>query len=185
MKFHPTSINGVFRAELEQHVDDRGFFARSWCAEEFKAAEFPGSLAQCSISWNERQHTLRGMHWQSEPHGEVKIVRCTRGRILDVVVDLRPESPTYLHHLSLELTQENRFSLLIPPNIAHGFMTLTAECEVHYQMDVAYVPKAARGARWNDPAFRIAWPASPEVISERDRTYPNYERHAPVLGRQS
>lgn len=185
MKFHSTFIDGVTRVQIEQHVDDRGFFARSWCAEEFGSAGFPKSIAQCSISWNERQHTLRGMHWQASPHGEMKLVRCTRGRILDVVVDLRPESHTFLEHLSVELSQDNRLALLIAPEIAHGFMTLTAGCEVHYQMEVAFVPEAARGARWNDPAFKITWPATPEVISERDRTYPNFEKHAGVLGRKS
>lgn len=185
MKFHSTTIKDVYCVELEKYFDNRGFFARSWCAHEFGKMGFPTSIAQCSISWNDHAHTLRGLHWQASPHGEVKLVRCTQGQILDVVVDLRPESPTYLHHLSIELNQDNKFSLLIPPEVAHGFMTLTPGCEVHYQMDAPYVPEAARGARWDDPAFGITWPATPQVMSERDRSYPNYEKHGVMLGRQS
>jgi dTDP-4-dehydrorhamnose 3,5-epimerase len=160
--------------DLERHVDERGFFARTWCAEEFAAAGLPSVAVQCSVSWNDRRHTLRGMHWQASPHGEAKLVRCTRGAILDVIVDLRHDSPTYLRHLAVELDEDDRRSLFIPAGMAHGFLTLADGTEVHYQMDTPYVPGAGRGARWDDRAFGIDWPAAPEVISERDRTYPDY-----------
>jgi dTDP-4-dehydrorhamnose 3,5-epimerase len=171
--FRPTSIAGATIVELERHVDERGFFARSWCAKEVAAAGLPSGLVQCSVSWNERRHTLRGMHWQAEPHGEWKLVRCTRGSLLDVIVDLRPGSPTYLQHVGAVLDQYNRRGLFVPPGVAHGFLTLVDETEVLYQMDTEHVPESARGARWDDPAFGIAWPAEPAVVSERDRSYPD------------
>jgi dTDP-4-dehydrorhamnose 3,5-epimerase len=160
--------------ELDRKVDERGFFARSWCAKEFAAAGLPAQLVQCSISWNEHEHTLRGMHWQAEPHGEGKLVRCTRGAIVDAVVDLRPESPTYLAHLTIELDATNRTALFVPPGVAHGFLTLADDTEVFYQMDTPYVADAARGARWDDPSLAIGWPAPPSVISARDRSYPDF-----------
>ena len=171
MRFEATFLAGAVLVDLEPHVDERGFFARAWSAEEFAAAGLPDTFVQCSISWNEHRHTLRGMHWQADPHGETKLVRCTRGAILDVVVDLRPDSATYLRHVAVPLDQDNRRSLLIPPGMAHGFLTLVPQTEVYYQMDTAHVPDAARGARWDDPAFGISWPSLPAVISERDRTY--------------
>jgi dTDP-4-dehydrorhamnose 3,5-epimerase len=163
----------VVVVEPERHTDERGFFARTWCADEFAAAGLPDWFVQTSVSWNEHRHTLRGMHWQAEPHGEGKLVRCTRGAILDVGVDMRSDSPTYLRHVAVRLDEENRRALFLAPGLAHGFLTLEADTEVLYQMDTPYVPEAARGARWDDPAFAIAWPAAPEVISERDRTYPD------------
>jgi dTDP-4-dehydrorhamnose 3,5-epimerase len=172
--FAPTAIGGAVLVDLARHVDERGFFARSWCADEFAAAGLADRLVQCSVSWNEHRHTLRGMHWQAEPHGEGKLVRCTRGAILDVIVDVRPASPTYLQHVAVDLDEENRRALFIPPGVAHGFLTLVDETEVFYQMDTAYVADAARGARWDDPAFAISWPAAPAVISERDRSYPDF-----------
>lgn len=174
MIFTPTAINGVVVLDLDRYHDERGFFARSWCSREFEDAGLPSTLAQCSVSWNDWRHTLRGMHWQAEPHGEGKLVRCTRGAIVDAVVDLRPDSPTYLKHLTVELDQENRRALFVPPGVAHGFLTLVNRTEVFYQMDTAYVPEAASGARWDDPAFAIRWPAKPAVISHRDRTYPDF-----------
>jgi dTDP-4-dehydrorhamnose 3,5-epimerase len=173
VKFEPTSLPGAVIIDLDRHVDERGFFARTWCAEEFAAAGLPGAFVQSSVSWNEHRHTLRGMHWQAEPHGEGKLVRCTRGAILDVIVDLRPGSATYLGHVAVKLDDNNRRALFIPAGMAHGFLTLVPGTEVLYQMDTVYVPEAARGARWDDPAFGIAWPATPAVISERDRTYPD------------
>jgi dTDP-4-dehydrorhamnose 3,5-epimerase len=171
--FTPTAVPGAFIVDLERLQDERGFFARTWCSGELAAAGLPAGLAQSSLSWNPRKHTLRGMHWQAEPHAETKLVRCTRGAILDVVVDLRPGSPAYLKYVAVELDQENRRALLIPKGAAHGFLTLRDESEVLYQMDVPYAAGAGRGARWDDPAFGIAWPAPPAVISERDRTYPD------------
>jgi dTDP-4-dehydrorhamnose 3,5-epimerase len=161
--------------DVDRHVDDRGFFARTWCAEEFAAAGLPSIAVQSSVSWNERRHTMRGMHWQASPYGESKLVRCTRGAIHDVIVDLRPESHTYLRSTAVELDEHARRALFIPAGMAHGFLTLVDGTEVLYQMDVAYRPDAARGARWDDPAFGIDWPALPAVISDRDRTYPDFE----------
>ena len=174
MIFEPTALGGAVLVHLDRHVDERGFFARSWCAREFAAAALPAEMVQCSVSWNEQRHTLRGMHWQAAPHGEGKLVRCTRGAILDVVVDLRPDSSTYLAHLAVRLDQDNRDALFIPPGLAHGFLTLMEGTEVFYQMDTAHMPEAARGARWDDPAFAVAWPARPAVISERDLSYPDF-----------
>ena len=174
MRFEPTAIDGAVVVELERHVDERGFFARTWCAEEFERAGLPSVLSQCSVSWNRDAHTLRGLHWQAAPHGEGKLVRCTRGALLDVVVDVRPSSPTYLDHVAVELDQDNRRALFVPPGLAHGFLTLVDETEVAYQMDTAHVPDAACGARWDDPSFAISWPAPPKVVSDRDRTYPDF-----------
>jgi dTDP-4-dehydrorhamnose 3,5-epimerase len=174
MIFEATRIPGLVIVDLERHTDDRGFFARSWCAQEFAAAGLPDRLVQCSVSWNTSRHTLRGMHWQAAPHGEAKLVRCTGGALLDVVVDVRPGSPTYLDHFAVELSSTNRRAMFIPSGLAHGFLTLADETEVLYQMDAFYVAEASQGARWDDPAFAIDWPAVPAVISDRDRTYPDF-----------
>jgi dTDP-4-dehydrorhamnose 3,5-epimerase len=172
--FEPGALSGVVIVSPDRHVDDRGFFARTWCGREFAAAGLPAALAQCSVSWNERKYTLRGMHWEALPQRESKLVRCTRGSIFDVVVDLRPESPSYLEHAGVRLGAEDHRALFIPPGMAHGFLTLADGTEVLYQMDSFYAPEAERGARWDDPAFRIDWPASPAVISERDRSFPDF-----------
>jgi dTDP-4-dehydrorhamnose 3,5-epimerase len=169
-----TEIPGAVLVDVERHEDERGFFARTWCTREFAAAGLPAGLVQSSISWNPRRHTLRGMHWQAAPHAETKLVRCTRGAILDVIVDVRPGSPTWLRNVAVELTADNRRALLIPAGAAHGFLTLEAETEVLYQMDAFHAPEAARGARWDDPALGIRWPAPPVVISARDRAYPDF-----------
>lgn len=159
MIFEPGGLPGVVVISPDRHSDDRGFFARTWCAHEFAAAGLPSKLAQCNVSWNERRHTLRGMHWEAAPQQESKLVRCTRGAIFDVVVDLRPESPNYLDHLGLWLGADDHRAVFIPPGMAHGFLTLTDRTEVFYQMDSFYAPESERGARWNDPAFGIDWPA--------------------------
>jgi dTDP-4-dehydrorhamnose 3,5-epimerase len=185
MRFESTIIPGVVVVDLERHVDERGFFARSWCADEFAAAGLPSDLVQCSISWNERRHTLRGMHWQAAPHGEGKLVRCTRGAIHDVVVDLRPESAAFLENIAIELDEDNRRALFVPAGVAHGFLTLADRTEVTYQMDTPYVPAAARGARWDDAAFGIEWPAPPAVISDRDRAYPDFIADSATAGSSS
>jgi dTDP-4-dehydrorhamnose 3,5-epimerase len=174
MIFEPTRIAGLVVVDLERHVDERGFFARTWCAEECAAAGLPDRLAQCSVSWNRSRHTLRGLHWQAAPYPEAKLVRCTLGRILDVVIDLRSESRTYLDHFAVELSSGNGRAVFVPSGLAHGFLTLADETEVLYQMDASYVAEAARGVRWDDPAFAIDWPAAPAVISDRDRTYPDF-----------
>jgi dTDP-4-dehydrorhamnose 3,5-epimerase len=172
--FEPGALSGVVIVSPELHSDERGFFARTWCQREFAAAGLPLTLAQSSVSWNVRKHTLRGMHWEAWPQLESKLVRCTRGAIFDVVVDLRPESSSYLEHFGLRLGADDHRALFIPPGMAHGFLTLTEGTEVLYQMDSFYAPAAERGARWNDPAFGIDWPATPAVISERDRCFPDF-----------
>ena len=161
--------------EPERLEDERGFFARSWCQNEFAERGLNPDLVQCNISFNCRKGTLRGMHFQRSPDGETKVVRCTMGSIYDVIVDLRQDSPTYLRWLGVELTAENRRMLYIPEDFAHGFVTLVDSTEVFYQMSNRYVPGSAAGFRWNDPAFGIEWPDSPQVISDRDNSYPSFE----------
>jgi dTDP-4-dehydrorhamnose 3,5-epimerase len=174
MIFRPCEIHGVFRLEIERKSDERGFFARSFCQDEMAAyglwAEFP----QCNISYNLEKGTFRGLHFQLEPHGEIKIVRCTRGSILDIVLDLRPESPSYLQHVSVELTEESRDALYIPKGCAHGFQTLQANSEVLYMMGQSYHAASASGVRWDDPAFGIRLPLPISSISAKDLAYPLY-----------
>jgi len=174
MTFHETVISGVFEIHLEPRHDDRGFFARTWCRKEFEAQSLNSELVQCSVSFNKRKGTLRGLHYQVAPFQETKLVRCTRGSIFDVVVDLRETSPTYKGWASAELTATERNMLYVPEGCAHGFLTLEDETEVFYQMSQYYNAESARGVRWDDPAFHIQWPAGVEVISERDRTYPDF-----------
>ena len=173
MTFHETKIRGVFEIRLEHTLDERGFFARSWCKTEFEHHGLNPKLAQCNVSFNTRKGTLRGMHYQAPPYAEIKIVRCTRGAIYDVVIDLRPESQTFKKWISAMLTADNRNMIYVPEGCAHGFLTLEDGSEVFYQMSEAYNADSARGVRWDDPAFQIAWPAKVDVISERDRSYPD------------
>jgi dTDP-4-dehydrorhamnose 3,5-epimerase len=175
MLFHETKLPGVFEIHLEPLSDDRGFFARSWCQREFEAHGLSSKLVQCSLSFNIRRRTLRGMHFQAAPHAEAKLVRCTSGAIYDVVVDLRSSSPTFKEWVAVVLTSANRHMLYVPEGCAHGFLTLEDETEVFYQMSSFYDGESARGVRWNDPAFGIAWPEQIQVISSRDREYPNFE----------
>lgn len=174
MKFIETRIAGAFVVEPERIEDDRGFFARAWCREEFEAHGCNANLAQCNISFNARKGTLRGMHFQAPPHEEAKLVRCTMGAIYDVVLDLRPESPSYLDHVGVVLSAKNHTMLYIPEGAAHGFLSLEDNTEIFYQMSTLYAPDAARGYRYDDPAFAILWPGDVKVISERDRTYPDF-----------
>ena len=174
MKFTRLGIPGAFLVDLEPHGDERGEFARTWCAREFAAAGIADVPVQASLSWNPRRGTLRGLHWQSEPHGETKIVRCVRGTVYDVLVDVRSDSHTWRDHLAVELDSVRRQAVVIPPGVAHGFLTLTDDCELHYLISEFHVPDAARGARWNDPAFGIVWPETPSVVSERDRGWPDF-----------
>lgn len=174
MRFTATSVSDVVLVELEPLTDERGFFARTWCREEFASHGLNPDIAQCSVSFNARKGTLRGLHYQVAPHQEAKLVRCTSGAVFDVAVDLRPGSPTYLKWVGIELTARNRRALYIPEGCAHGFITLADDTEVLYQITPAFVAGFGTGVRWNDPAFGIIWPAEPEVISERDRTYPDY-----------
>jgi dTDP-4-dehydrorhamnose 3,5-epimerase len=174
--FQATPLPGVFVLEPELHSDERGFFARTWCKQEMAAKGLCVELSQCSISFNRKRGTLRGMHYQAAPHEEVKLVRCTRGAIFDVAVDLRPNSQAYRQWFAVELTQDNRRALYIPEGLAHGFQTITDDCEVYYQISTEFVPASARGVRWNDPAFGIDWPIQEGIIlSERDSTYRDFE----------
>jgi len=172
--FTETPIAGVLVIDVERHDDDRGFFARTFCEDELRAGGLEPHVAQCSISWNRLRGTLRGLHYQAPPHAETKIVRCTRGAIWDVVVDLRSDSATCRQWTGVELTGENRRALYIPAGLAHGFLTRTDDSEVLYMMSTTYVAGAARGVAWDDPAFAIQWPFEPVVISERDRSHPRW-----------
>ncbi len=176
MIFTETNLRGVYVIEIEPISDQRGFFARTWCRKEFEKSGLGAGLVQANISFNEKAGTLRGMHYQVAPHEEAKLVRCTAGAIHDVVIDLRRDSATYKHHLGIELTAENHRMLYIPKGFAHGFQTLRDRTEVFYQMEELYVPEAARGVRWNDPAFDIAWPsAENRIISEKDASWPDLD----------
>ena len=172
MIFTESPLPGAYVVDLEPLRDERGFFARSYCAEEFAARGLGPELRQCSVSYNARTGTLRGLHYQCAPHEEHKLVRCTAGAIYDVIVDIRASSPTYRRWFGAELTRDNRRSLFIPPGFAHGFVSLADETEVYYMISVAHAPQFSRGLRWNDPAFAIAWPLVPLVISARDAAYP-------------
>lgn len=175
MRFVETEIAGVTVVELERQEDERGFFARVWCREELAAQGLTGELAQCSVSRNPRAGTLRGMHFQRAPHEEAKLVRAMRGAIFDVVVDLRPGSETRGRWLGVELDAESGRGLYVPEGVAHGFQTLADDTDVLYLISAAYAPDAAGGVRWDDPAFGIAWPPAAErVISERDRSWPDW-----------
>lgn len=175
MIFHETKLPGVFEIHVEPQADERGFFARSWCQREFADHGLNPKMAQCNVSVTSRKGTLRGVHFQAVPYAETKLVRCTRGAIYDVVLDLRPHSPSFRDWIAVVLTAENYNMVYVPEGCAHGFQTLQDDIEVFYQMSEFYNPEAARGVRWDDPAFRIAWPEKVEVISERDRTYPDFE----------
>jgi dTDP-4-dehydrorhamnose 3,5-epimerase len=177
VRFVDTPISGAVEVELERHEDERGFFARVWDPDELAAAGLTPRLAQASISRSTRAGTLRGMHFQVAPHEEAKLVRCVRGSIFDVVLDLRADSPTYLGWHGVRLDEGNGKALYIPEGCAHGFQTLSADSDVLYLISSAYVPEASSGVRWDDPAFGIEWPsASERTIGERDRAWPDYAR---------
>ena len=159
----------------EPRADARGFFLRTFCAGEFAAAGLDPAVAQCSLSFNSRRGTLRGMHYQAAPHAEAKLIRCVRGGIYDVIVDLRPASVTFRRHFAVELTRDNRRALYVPRGCAHGFQTLEDDTEVWYQMSVPHVPEASRGVRWDDPAFGITWPIASPVLHPRDAAYPDFD----------
>ena len=173
MIFSETKLNGAYLIEIEKFEDIRGFFARSFCGKEFEAKGLNPHVAQCNVSFNPHKGTVRGMHYQS-PSAEAKLVRCTKGAIYDVIIDLRPESPTFREHFGTVLSEENRSMLYIPEMFAHGFQTMEDNSEVFYQMSEFYIPENSRGVRWDDPAFGICWPDEIKIISERDRTYPDF-----------
>jgi dTDP-4-dehydrorhamnose 3,5-epimerase len=174
MRFTETKVAGAFLIEPEPIADERGFFARTFCREEFADHGLNPELAQANISFNHRKGTLRGLHYQEAPHAEAKLVRSVRGAIWDLALDLRPDSPTYLAWFGVELSDASRAMLYVPEGCAHGFLTLTDDAEVAYQMSAPYAPRAARGVRFDDPAFGISWPGEVVVINERDRTYPDF-----------
>jgi dTDP-4-dehydrorhamnose 3,5-epimerase len=175
MRFTPSGLPDTVIVDIEGHVDQRGLFARTFCEEEFAAAGLPTRFVQSSVSFNTRRGTLRGLHYQAPPKSEGKVVRCTRGAIQDVVIDLRPASVTFLRWIAVELTAENRRALYIPPGCAHGFQTLSDDSEVLYLMTEFYAPEMARGVRWNDPVFGIDWPIADPTMSERDASYPDFQ----------
>ena len=179
MVFTETKLKGAFIIDLDKHEDDRGFFARTFCVEEFQARGLNARLIQCSVSFNTRRGTLRGMHWQGPPQAECKLVRATRGAIHDVIIDLRQGSPTFKQHVAVELTAENRRQVYVPEGFAHGFQTLADATEIFYQMSAAYAPGLARGVRWNDPAFGITWPdIERRIINDRDTSYPDFQEES-------
>jgi dTDP-4-dehydrorhamnose 3,5-epimerase len=175
MHFAPTAIDGVFRVELDVMSDERGFFARLHCEREFEAHGLATRAVQTSLSYTARRGTVRGLHFQWPPARESKLVRCLRGRIFDVVVDLRPGSASRGRHVAVELDGARRSALAIPPGVAHGFQTLEDGCEVLYQMSDFHAPALSAGVRWNDPAFGIAWPLPCALIHQRDAAYPDYD----------
>lgn len=174
MIFTETTLKEAFLIEPERREDERGFFARTWCQREFESHGLHKKWVQCNISFNKKKGTLRGMHYQVPPYEEAKLVRCTRGAIFDVIIDLRLQSPSFKQWVTLELTADNRRMLYIPEGFAHGFQTLTDETEIFYQMSQFYAPAHANGVRWDDPVFNITWPADERTISERDRSYPDF-----------
>lgn len=174
MRFTETPLGGAFLIDLEPVEDERGFFARTYCEEEFRSRGLDSRIAQCSMAFSRRRGTVRGMHYQREPYAEVKLVRCTRGGVYDVIIDLRPHSPTFRHCFAAELTAANRRMLYIPTGFAHGYQTLEDATEITYQMSTPYHPEAAAGVRWDDPAFGVRWPLAVSVIAERDLSYPDF-----------
>lgn len=175
MKLINLPLSGAFLIELELISDERGFFARTWCTQEFERLGLNPKLVQCSISWNARRGTLRGLHYQTDPYAEAKLIRCCSGAIYDVIVDLRPASPSYGKWIAAELTSQNRQMLYVPEGFAHGFQTLIDDTEISYQISASYQPDYARGVRWNDPVFGIEWPISHPILSARDRAFADHK----------
>ncbi len=174
MIFTETRLKGAFVIEPERGEDDRGYFARTFCRREFEAHGLNPHVEQCNISFNRRRGTLRGMHFQAAPYQETKLVRCVRGAIYDVIIDLRPDSPDFKGHVAVTLTAEDGKMLYVPEGFAHGFQTLEDDTEVFYLMSQPFAAEHARGVRWNDPAFGIEWPTAQRIILERDQTYPDF-----------
>ena len=182
MIFDATEIPDAYTVELEKRSDDRGFFARGWCWYELGDRGLPNSLAQMNISFNRHRHTLRGFHYQVAPYQEDKLLRCVRGAVHDVMIDLRPQSPTFMCHIAVELSAANYRMLLVPKGCANAFLTLADDTEVTYLVSEFYTPAAERGVRWNDPAFGIQWPVQPAIISDKDRSWPDFVgEHASAL----
>jgi dTDP-4-dehydrorhamnose 3,5-epimerase len=179
--FTETPLAGAYVIEPEPIEDARGLFARTWCRREFEARGLDTRIAQCSTSFNKKKGTLRGMHYQAPPFAETKIVRCTRGAMYDVIIDLRPDSPTFTRYFAVVLATENRKALCVPMGFAHGFQTLEDDTEVFYQISEFYSPEHSRGVRWNDPVFGIRWPEDERTIVERDQNYPDFRPETVTL----
>jgi len=170
-----TKLKGAFLIEIEKIVDDRGFFARAWCKNEFEKHGLQTELVQANIAFSSKKSTLRGLHYQVDPYQEAKLVRCIKGAIFDAIIDLRPDSPTYKQWISVELTEDNCKTLYVPEDFAHGYLTLRDNTEVFYQVSQFYYPESERGIRWDDPAFGIRWPQTQDlVISEKDKNWPDF-----------
>jgi len=174
MIFTETPLKGAYLIEIKKLEDERGFFGRSWCANEMAEFGLKNNLCQGNTSFSKTRGTLRGMHFQHDPYQETKLIRCTRGSIFDVIIDLRKDSPTYAQWFGAELTQDNYKMLYVPEDFGHGFITLEEDCEVTYLVTQFYTPGAEGGIRWNDPAFQIEWPLEPIVVSDKDRAHPDY-----------
>lgn len=175
MIFQETHLRGAYIIDIEKREDQRGFFARSWCQREFEEQGLSAQIVQANIAYNRLRGTLRGMHYQHPPYAEIKLIRCTRGAIYDVIVDLRPDSPTYCQWIGVELTAANYRMLYVPEGFAHGYQTLADDVEVVYQVSQFYTPGAEGGARYNDPAFGIEWPVEVSLISDKDRTWADFQ----------
>ncbi len=176
MIFTPTTISGAYIIDLDKREDSRGFFARGWCAQEMRQQGLLERLVQANLSFNKKQGTLRGMHYQMAPKTEAKLIRCIRGALYDVIIDMRPGSPTQHHWMGIELTSENRRMLYVPESCAHGFLTLEDDTEALYLVSEFYAPECERGLRYNDPVFAIPWPGKVDVVSEKDLSWPDYQR---------
>ena len=174
MKFSETQLKGAYFIEIEKLSDDRGFFARSWCQKEFEDHGLESGFVQANVSYNLKKGTIRGMHYQIAPYQECKLIRCTRGAIYDVIIDLRPDSPTYKQWAGVELTADNYIMFFVPEDFAHGFQTLTDKTEITYQVSQFYTPGAEKGIRFNDPEFNIQWPLEATIISDKDNTWPDF-----------
>ena len=174
VKFTETKLKGAFIIEIDKLKDERGFFARSWCQKEFEEHGLEARIVQANVSYNRHKGTLRGMHYQIAPYQECKLIRCTRGAIYDVIIDLRTDSPTFKHWVGVELTADNYTMFFVPADFAHGFQTLTDETEITYQVSQFYMPGSEKGIRFDDPAFDIQWPQEVAIISEKDRTWPDF-----------
>lgn len=174
MIFTETALKGAFILEVKQLEDERGFFGRIWCKKEMEDHGLNGNVVQANMSYNKKKGTVRGMHFQHSPYAETKLIRCTKGAIYDVIIDLRKDSPTYKQWIGVELTEQNHKMLYVPENFAHGFITLEDDTEVAYQVTQYYTPGAEGGIRWNDPSFNIQWPVPVDLVSDKDKNHPDY-----------
>tara|TARA_B110000003_G_C16614884_1_gene520928 strand:- start:410 stop:940 length:531 start_codon:yes stop_codon:yes gene_type:complete len=174
MKFNSTDIDGLYYVDIDRLEDERGFFGRAFCSQEFEKINLDSEVCQANISYNHSAGTLRGMHYQKSPYQESKFIRCIKGSIYDVVIDLRKNSPTYCHWFGIELNDKNRTALFVPKDFAHGFVTLADDTEVIYLVSQSYVPNAEKGIRWDDPFFAIDWPISPSLVSSKDAQWPDF-----------